>query len=891
MGYKKRAGLIVVLSLFLLLFIPNVFALLESFYPLLYGPTDLVQLYQQWQSWADFIIFFLIFASAARIGYSRIYGEHGKEPAGATGLYVGIGLFSSVGLVLLFRQYGWSLLNFGPLILIVLVLMFMLLMYQLLLKKDAVSLWPALAFLILTLLIASALFPNLIPFQFPPGILFLLILAGLVALLLWLGGLAFGGAGAAGGAGGAAGGATPVRDALAERAARIIEPGPREPVTPGLFAVILIRPAPVSRDGYVLGDSINLTARLTRRGWRPWNIFSAAPEALGRFHFTWHVGGVEVNTDPRNHEQTISYTLPQTLLTQIRQRVIISVLVQDLDTPTTRATANLDIYVNAPTPLLRIVQPVDTVTGVRTLTVPLGAVLPFEYAFDARRSALALADARWLYLAGNVPVLNRATLGRATAIREGNNFNLTVGTAPFNLAPGVYTIICAGIDATGNYLEIPILRTMLADSFVLTVGTAPVGPAPELLLHVYDQVRPTRRDVPRSPFDSMGPHPLINAVANSSYYFQAEVRSGNLADYTIAILHPLTAPDQFRPVNASAVFRPMSAGLKTFTCRFTRNADGVVTEVNVAMNVVAAPSLLQIEVIAPSTRAATFGATPQVGVLVPHDTPLPVEARILRDSSGQITNILWSMKPLAGGIDLVQLTTSTTATWLGFGNSTNVIVPTTILPGRYFLAAIAVGTDASGSPQPLDAFDFILIDVTPATGGPYGPYGGGPYGGGAGAGGGPYGGGAGAGGGPGAGGAGAGGGPYGGGAGAGGGPGVGAGGGGAAGGTGGAVSLGIAILDAAGNPLRAPVTTNTTLNWKVNEAIRFMALHPARYTRTWAATSIDPSDVLRPHAFQNKQNISFTPRAIGIKRLTCTFRDTTGVNPPQSIIIELNVQP
>ena len=88
MQNKKRVGLLLFSTLFLLSLIPSVFALFEGIYYATYSFQDIVSIYQTWYGWIDFIVFFVIFASMSRIVFGKMFAKEGSEEEhpGLTGL-------------------------------------------------------------------------------------------------------------------------------------------------------------------------------------------------------------------------------------------------------------------------------------------------------------------------------------------------------------------------------------------------------------------------------------------------------------------------------------------------------------------------------------------------------------------------------------------------------------------------------------------------------------------------------------------------------------------------------------------------------------------------------------------------------------------------------------
>lgn len=88
---------------------------------------SIVDLYRDYASWFDFAIFLFIFLGLGR----AIFGEHFKG-AGGTGVYIGIGIFLALALLIWEEQAGFSLIEvMGPwvLFLFIMVLLFLTFMF------------------------------------------------------------------------------------------------------------------------------------------------------------------------------------------------------------------------------------------------------------------------------------------------------------------------------------------------------------------------------------------------------------------------------------------------------------------------------------------------------------------------------------------------------------------------------------------------------------------------------------------------------------------------------------------------------------------------------------------------------------------------------------------
>lgn len=567
---KKRARFILVTTISLLLVIPGVFAFGGYLYAL-GNPADLVSIYQNWQAWIDFAVFFLIFASVARIGYARIYGDKGEEPGGAQGLYIGVGLFAALALVLLERRMGWSLLNFGKIVLPILILIFLALIYQFLTKSDKLAVGPALLFLVLAFILTAILFPQFLQYlPISPNligtILFLLVLAGLLFFLWWLIGL---GSGARGGGGGGNGGQRGpgmrlgdsignVLDPLSRRIGNAIDPGERGPKVQNIFVSINIEPRGTRRPG----ETITLTAQI-RRG------RVSLSRAQGRFHCTWYVGGIELNNQ---NNTTETHEIDRNILggRYGEQEIPVRVVVQDLDNTSLNNSADDYFVVRVDPTRLVIRQPVNTQQGQRNLRSDMGDSLRFEYRMIGANPE-DFDHCGWVYLQGNVnnPSLTQIE-NNSTQIGEGNNFSIDIGqNALQNLQAGNhYTIVCVAQNEHGGILLQNGQPVM--DFCHLEVNAGPQPPQAQFNVEVVD---PNTRNVIRTISGN------ATEIANTGdrFFLRPTVNNGNIADYTIQWATQNLDPQDNFVENAagglSLIELNTPGNNKEITCTFVRNGN------------------------------------------------------------------------------------------------------------------------------------------------------------------------------------------------------------------------------------------------------------------------------------------------------------------------------
>ena len=197
---KKRWRFLLLTSLFLILFLPSVYALFESFlYYLTPDVFDIVQIYNDNRNTTHFLLFFFIISAAFRVFVSLWWGKEHENNLGY--FYLAFGALGGLSIAYLFAQYGYTIENFGWFFLFgIMVLMFLAIFSWFKGNGENKGAFPwglfifllILAFLFLPvmfpsisgLLSANELFNKLWPY---------LVLAGLVWLLISLVKSSFGG--------------------------------------------------------------------------------------------------------------------------------------------------------------------------------------------------------------------------------------------------------------------------------------------------------------------------------------------------------------------------------------------------------------------------------------------------------------------------------------------------------------------------------------------------------------------------------------------------------------------------------------------------------------------------------------------------------------------------
>ena len=271
---KKRASILIVWVILIITLIKTVNA--ESWWYLpYYLPTmDIMNFYYTFYGWIDFLIFFMIFASISRVAFEKKFGEDNK---GITALYLGLGFMLAFALTMWELNRGLSLVNWGPIALLILLAVIILKVWSLFKtgdKKEGIGIG---LLLLILLILASLFFPEAIQWiPFIDKIWALLFVGGLVLLiyylLKWLISLTGGGSGGGGGptpygprggtGGGSGGGGGPTP----------------QPTPVRCNVTIQIKPQ-TSNDTYSIGDNIELDVIII-------------PPTRGFIKIMWNLNGV-----------------------------------------------------------------------------------------------------------------------------------------------------------------------------------------------------------------------------------------------------------------------------------------------------------------------------------------------------------------------------------------------------------------------------------------------------------------------------------------------------------------------------------------------------------------------------------------------------------------------
>ncbi len=706
---KKRVSVLLFSSLFLLTIIPSSFALLEGLYGYFYSPMDLVSLYELWHTWVDFVVFFFIIASVSRLVFGRIYGKEGEEEhPGLKGLYIGMGLFGSLGLVLFGRYSGsWQngiLVSFGPIWFIFLLLLAIITIYRLAKgeeDKEPFTIGTIIFFLLLALFLGNLIYPNVFApivdmifgnpiFALIAAFLLLLGAFSIIAKIVgWTRGKSRGGE--TSGSGGGSSGET--SEGGGEETPRDGSSSQRQPETPQpgkIFVEIVTSP----KSPYRIGQQITIAAVIKeKKGW------FGKREAIGNFVCTWWINNIKLS----ERDQIINYTIPQDIINQIEQKV--SITVEVIDTENNRSVRAVDyMLVRSSIPSLVITNPVNTQSGQRSLRANPNETLEFKYKISESHPQ-GIESARWFYFEGliNKPNIDNSILKKSTAFQEGDNIKQTIGQVPINLQPGkVYTIICVALDNRKKLYEIPSIKRLLADYFTLEVKqqsqptpqpTPLPQPSPtgevEFYLNVFDQNR--------QPHTKGQADFSFNANINETYYFQPFVENSDIKNYEIKIDAKRAKEDAFKYTKITeiptGILKLNEGGVKNIICTFSKDGK-LVREIKATINTEGGPFII---INIPTNRE------------ISKKNPVVVSYNVLTDfeigsKSKDITEIRWSLQA-----DYKTKATTDTIKDLGKGNKTSFVfqdkIPNLLPEGKYTLFAFGYANNK------LVTSDYIWINL------------------------------------------------------------------------------------------------------------------------------------------------------------------------------------
>lgn len=500
---KKRVTLLLLCSLFILLLIPNAFAIFEFLYT---GQTyfqDPLQIYSQFQGWIDFIIFAAIFTLLFMFLLERVFGGDDEEKKHRVRKLAGIlGIAATLGVTYYGRFIGGPqeglLVSLAPLWMLLLVTMLVYSFYKTFRgdENKPISFGIGLLLILISFVVLSLWLPNifgpvlevLLRIPIVPLILLGLMVIGVIALLLWIFGLgtrAFRSV-----RGSTSGGESPQEMPREEsfsptRLEEKIQP-PQLPRKENLVVEIMTIPPPDKTiKAYKPGDNISIIAQVYQR-----RLLWKNRELREEFDCTWRIAGIT----QEDHSKIINYIMPQDLR-DLEEDILIEVIVQDPQNRLRTGRKTKLIKVKTEIPKLIIIRPTDT-EAKRDLIADIGTELEFEYRMD-KLSPPDIGRVKWFYAKGSV-LINEGIIKNAAFIGEGENFRLRIGEPPFNLEPGLYTIICVATNIKGKLYKFKQTHSLLADSFRLNVKPRPGKPQSPTQTHILTITEPITKERSRS---------------------------------------------------------------------------------------------------------------------------------------------------------------------------------------------------------------------------------------------------------------------------------------------------------------------------------------------------------------------------------------------------------
>ena len=414
---KKRWRFLLLTSLFLILFLPSVYALFESFlYYLTPDVFDIVQIYNDNRNTTHFLLFFFIISAAFRVFVSLWWGKEHENNLGY--FYLAFGALGGLSIAYLFAQYGYTIENFGWFFLFgIMVLMFLAIFSWFKGNGENKGAFPwgllifllILAFLFLPvmfpsisgLLSANELFNKLWPY---------LVLAGLVWLLISLVKSSFGGSGGSGGLGGShgsSGGAPGFWSSMWERFKRRVAPGPYSAPGPKDRKIkdVTIKKIP-DKLRYNLGERVVFKAEFSRKGY-----FGGS----NIFEYEWFLGNVPIGSGP--NMDRIDFTLTNAHFTQPDEEKEILVRVTDVANPTNFGIGRTKIRV--------ISQPGEIIIKtngnvVDSFNAIIGQDIELEYSISG---IMPKSEISWAIIDGiHPPKISKKEFAKLTGLRRASRF-------------------------------------------------------------------------------------------------------------------------------------------------------------------------------------------------------------------------------------------------------------------------------------------------------------------------------------------------------------------------------------------------------------------------------------------------------------------------------------
>ena len=411
---KKRWRFLLLTSLFLILFIPSVYAFLESLYYLSPDAFDVVQIYNNNRNTTHFLLFFFIISAAFRVFVSLWWGKDHEKNLGY--FYVAFGALGGLSIAYLFAQYGYTIENFGWFFLFgIIVLMFLAIFswFKGNGENKGAFPWGLLIFLlILAFLFLPVMFPSL------NGILSanelfnrlwpLLLLAGIVWLLIWLLKSSFGGSSGGSGGGGSSGSGTPgFWSSMWERAKRAAAPGPAVPKGPKdrKITSVTIKKIP-DKPRYNLGERVLLKADFSRKGFTGGSTI---------FEYEWFLGNTPIGSGPNMDKLDFQITSTHFTLPDEEKEFLVKIT-------DTQNTANIGIGREK----IRVIsQPAEIIITtnrnvVPNISVTIGQDITLEYAVTG---VMPKSNIGWAIIEGVQPAkISKKEFVKLTGLKRVTRF-------------------------------------------------------------------------------------------------------------------------------------------------------------------------------------------------------------------------------------------------------------------------------------------------------------------------------------------------------------------------------------------------------------------------------------------------------------------------------------
>ncbi len=698
---QKRNKFVILLAMAFILIMPVVFAQYLSGYSNFgFNPDLMSNFYYNNQSLVDFIVFFVVVAAVVRFGLARIQGE--KEMPASKGIYLGMGLIAGFAGMLYFRKYGLSLIQIAPVVFFVMLFLFFACVYMAIGKHEKLS-WGAGIFFFFLSLMALAFIPGYYGWLEQFSLVFFLfnmllpigIIAGILLFIVWLAkgiNINIGSSGD--------GGNTPTGNQRGTKWYELRTWGGRGAKT--LDIRILIQP---DKKRYNIGDSLTIAADVRKLG------IPVAKKAgfrrAGTYICQWYIGNVLLREDEFK-AQTIVFTIPPSIISQASQKIKISVIVVDTETPGSEGRASTEIIVvSMPTDLPKV-----TIKNPSSnLSLREGEVIPLKLEYELTPNMLPaginepIIGFGWFIAKGSQTISNKITL-RDTGARlvgEGNNFNIRVGEGILQLPQGVYTLFVVALLRNGtNWLEwvspenLPLFDRKTIEITART-GTSPStsrsGSSSTLtpLIEIAKRLGTGRGNVQAIAVIKRNERVTpISAKVGEIFFLNPDVENGNMEDYDIEWTPPTGDRGVTRNTTILTLEFRTPGDNKEVICKFINNGNEIILKAifNVSPNTVGSrtpPSSSGTDALLKIVKPTTREESMRNPLVVNYNTEIKFEVTC---ESG--VNPKWALQP---GHKPANRFSSDTLKELGEGKTARTIFgnkllkPNYIHPGDYTIYA------------------------------------------------------------------------------------------------------------------------------------------------------------------------------------------------------------